>query len=176
MFVTPGCCCCFIIVNQRAAHTDNENYLSRALERLGTTALSKDQEAEIGAAFIKFSVVTKELSALLRTLVFNLMISIVLSFLIRNFLLFHQMQNCANIVQFPLDSLLKGDLRGARGDLKRPFDRACKDYDTKYGKLEKEKKAQAKEAGFIRSEITAAEVAEELDPERKMFQLQMCEV
>jgi Arf-GAP/SH3 domain/ANK repeat/PH domain-containing protein len=60
--------------------------------------------------------------------------------------------------------------------LKRPFDRACKDYDTKYGKLEKEKKAQAKEAGFIRSEITAAEVAEELDPERKMFQLQMCEV
>ncbi|XP_057369503.1 arfGAP with SH3 domain, ANK repeat and PH domain-containing protein-like [Daphnia carinata] len=135
------------------AHTDNENYLSRALERLGTTALSKDQETEIGAAFIKFAVVTKELSALLRTL----------------------MQNCANIVQFPLDSLLKGDLRGARGDLKRPFDRACKDYDTKYGKLEKEKKAQAKEAGFIRSEITAAEVAEELDPERKMFQLQMCE-
>ncbi len=52
-----------------AAHTDNENYLSRALERLGTTALSKDQEAEIGAAFIKFAVVTKELSALLRTLV-----------------------------------------------------------------------------------------------------------
>lgn len=135
------------------SHTDNENHLSRALERLGTAALSKDQEAEIGAAFIKFSVVTKELSALLRTL----------------------MQNVNNIVLFPVDSLLKGDLRGARGDLKRPFDRAVKDYETKYSKLEKEKKAHAKEAGFIRSEVTAAEVAEDLDPERKMFQLQMCE-
>ncbi|GBP13161.1 ArfGAP with SH3 domain, ANK repeat and PH domain-containing protein [Eumeta japonica] len=50
------------------AHVDNEMYMSRALERLGGNALSKDQEPDIGAAFFKFAVVTKELSALMKTL------------------------------------------------------------------------------------------------------------
>lgn len=44
-------------------------YLSRALDRLGDNAMSKDQEPDIGEAFIKFAVVTKELSALMKTLV-----------------------------------------------------------------------------------------------------------
>ena len=43
-------------------------YLGRALERLGDAAL-KEQEPDIGAAFLKFAVVTKELSALMKTLV-----------------------------------------------------------------------------------------------------------
>lgn len=47
---------------------DNEVYLGRALERLGDAAL-KEQEPDIGAAFLKFAVVTKELSALMKTLV-----------------------------------------------------------------------------------------------------------
>lgn len=42
--------------------------LVKALERLGTVALTKE-EPDIGAAFLKFSVVTKELSALMKTLV-----------------------------------------------------------------------------------------------------------
>lgn len=48
--------------------------LVRALERLGSVALSKE-EPDIGAAFLKFSVVTKELSALMKTLVIFLIYS-----------------------------------------------------------------------------------------------------
>lgn len=44
--------------------------LVRSLERLGSAALSKE-EPDIGAAFLKFSVVSKELSALMKTLVRN---------------------------------------------------------------------------------------------------------
>lgn len=51
-----------------AAHVDNEMCLVRSLERLGSAPLSKE-EPDIGAAFQKFSVVTKELSALMKTLV-----------------------------------------------------------------------------------------------------------
>ncbi|XP_065337278.1 arfGAP with SH3 domain, ANK repeat and PH domain-containing protein isoform X6 [Cloeon dipterum] len=138
------------IYNSGNSHVDNEMYLSRALDKMGNTSLT---EPDISAAFIKFSVVTKELSILMKTL----------------------MKNLNNIVMFPLDTVLKGELKGVKGDLKRPFDRACKDYETKYNKIEKEKKQQAKEAGLFRTEVTPAEVAEELEKERKLFQLQMCE-
>nr|CAH7733807.1 unnamed protein product [Callosobruchus chinensis] len=134
-------------------HVDNESYLVKALEKIGQNALTKEHEETIGNAFLKFAVVTQELSALMKTL----------------------MQNLNNIVMFPLDSLLKGDLRGVKGDLKRPFDKAWKDYESKYAKIEKEKKQQAKDAGLIRSEVTAAEIADEMEKERRLFQLAMCE-
>ncbi|CAH0385238.1 unnamed protein product [Bemisia tabaci] len=141
------------IHNSGNSHVDNEMYLARLLEKLGNNALTRDMEPDIGAAFLKFAVVTNELSALMKTL----------------------MQNINNIVMFPLENLLKGDLKGVRGDLKRPFDRAWKEYETKYAKIEKEKKQQAKEAGLIRTEVTSAEIADDLEKERRLFQLQMCE-
>ncbi|GJQ65771.1 hypothetical protein Trydic_g11948 [Trypoxylus dichotomus] len=139
------------ILTSGTTHVENEMCLVKALEKISDA--SKDQDTDIGAAFCKFAVVTHELSALMKTL----------------------MQNLNNIVMFPLDNLLKGDLKGVKGDLKRPFDKASKDYDNKFVKIEKEKKQQAKEVGMIRTEITSAEIADEMEKERRLFQLQMCE-
>lgn len=49
----------------------------------------------------------------------------------------------------------------------------CFYYSTK---IEKEKREHAKQHGMIRTEITGAEIAEEMEKERRIFQLQMCEV
>ncbi|EDW85580.2 uncharacterized protein Dwil_GK23159 [Drosophila willistoni] len=140
------------IHNSGNTHVDNEMFMVRAMERLGGKVIDQD-EPDIGAAFLKFSVVTKELSALMKTL----------------------MQNINNIVMFPVDSMLKSELRGVKGDMKRPFDKAAKDYEAKFIKIEKEKKAQAKEAGMVRTEIDAAVVADEMEKERRLYQLQSCE-
>ncbi|XP_028405918.1 arf-GAP with SH3 domain, ANK repeat and PH domain-containing protein 2-like isoform X2 [Dendronephthya gigantea] len=134
-------------------YVTNECLLAENLERLGMFVLSKEAEPSIGTAFLKFSVVAKELSAIMKNM----------------------LNNYNNIVLFPLESILKGDLKEVKGDLRKPFDKASKDYDAKYTKLEKEKKQQAKESGFTRTEVAPQEIAEEMEKERRYFQLQMCE-
>ncbi|KAI3374825.1 hypothetical protein L3Q82_021040 [Scortum barcoo] len=128
-------------------HAGNQESFSQALERLG------GNNSELGTAFVKFSCLAKELAALLKNL----------------------LQSLSHNVVFTLDSLLKGDLKGVKGDLKKPFDKAWKDYETKFTKIEKEKREHAKQHGMIRTEITGAEIAEEMEKERRLFQLQMCE-
>uniref|UniRef100_A0A672T4Q5 Arf-GAP with SH3 domain, ANK repeat and PH domain-containing protein 1-like n=1 Tax=Sinocyclocheilus grahami TaxID=75366 RepID=A0A672T4Q5_SINGR len=43
-------------------------------------------------------------------------------------------------------------------------------------KIEKEKRELAKQYGMVRTEVSGGEIAEEMEKERRMFQLQMCEV
>uniref|UniRef100_A0AAQ5XAB3 Un-named sa1614 n=1 Tax=Amphiprion ocellaris TaxID=80972 RepID=A0AAQ5XAB3_AMPOC len=126
-----------------------EQYIN-SMEKLSVNCHSNG-ETEVGSAFCRLADFSKELLSPMKNL------------------------SMLHNINFFLDSVVKGDLREVKGDLKKPFDRAWRDYESRFKQVEKEKRELARQYGMVRSEVSGGEIAEELEKERRSFQLSMCE-
>ncbi|XP_076207770.1 arf-GAP with SH3 domain, ANK repeat and PH domain-containing protein 1-like [Aptenodytes patagonicus] len=110
-------------------------------------------EEQLASAFSTFAAFSRELLTAVRSL----------------------WQSLYHNINFSLESLIKGDMKELKGEFRKPFEKACKDYESKLAKIEKEKRELAKQHGMVRSEVSGGEIAEEMEKERRTFQLNMCE-
>ncbi|XP_053701433.1 arf-GAP with SH3 domain, ANK repeat and PH domain-containing protein 3 [Synchiropus splendidus] len=132
-------------------HVENKEQYIEVLENLGNSHLTQDNN-EVSTGFLNLAVFTREVTALLKNLV----------------------QNLNSIMAFPLENVLKSELRDSRLELKKQMERSWKEYDVKIGKLEKERKEKSRQLGLIRTE-GGSDGGEDMERERRTFQLQMCE-
>uniref|UniRef100_A0A669D6M7 ArfGAP with SH3 domain, ankyrin repeat and PH domain 3 n=1 Tax=Oreochromis niloticus TaxID=8128 RepID=A0A669D6M7_ORENI len=116
------------------SHVDSKEQYIELLENLGNSHLTQDNN-EVSTGFLNLAVFTREVTSLFKNLV----------------------QNLNNIMAFPLENVLKSELRDSRLVMK----------------LEKERREKNRQLGLIRTE--GSDGAEDMERERRIFQLQMCE-
>ncbi|XP_052272308.1 arf-GAP with SH3 domain, ANK repeat and PH domain-containing protein 2-like isoform X2 [Dreissena polymorpha] len=138
------------LYNSTSKYAQNESDIAENLERLANS--TNNSHKQINDALHQFAQFTKTLGTLIEDM----------------------SKSLYNSLQYPLECFLKGDIKQVKGELRRPFDKASRDYDSKFTKLEKDAKKKATDIGGYRTELAGSEVAEEMEKERKYFQLQMC--
>ncbi|CAM9576733.1 unnamed protein product [Bubo scandiacus] len=142
----------------KAEHSCGQDLISHleahitAQEKFSTNYQLEGEE-QLASAFSTFAAFSRELLTAVRSL----------------------WQSLYHNINFSLESLIKGDMKELKGEFKKPFEKACKDYESKLAKIEKEKRELAKQHGMVRSEVSGGEIAEEMEKERRTFQLNMCE-
>ncbi|CAH8556121.1 unnamed protein product [Schistosoma turkestanicum] len=140
------------VVASGIAYADQITSLCDFLERLGQIALEGNEPNgnDIATSLCKFSVVHRDLANMTK----------------------HLMQNLNSIVVFPMETFMQGDIKC---DLKKPFEKALKDYEYKYDKLRKEKLQTMKETGCYIPEAFTEGMTKDLEKERRRLQLETCE-